>query len=261
MLRSGRDSENGVLNIIQWSRQAMPVLVHKSFSQAYETMSLADMQQSPHAKSDPKRVYVIDDDPAVLEIISLMLTHAGYDVCPYQSSVKFVGESNLLLPGVVVTDQVMNQVEGTEVQRHLLNRPNHFRVILVTAFPRTSLAVAAMKSGAVTVLDKPFDRLELIDAVEEGFRQLHGAEAFDHALPPILPNNESYLERLSEREREVIELVYEGATNKSIGIQLGISIKTVEKHRGKAMKKMSVLSLAGLVRLMDRELGRADRNN
>ena len=238
----------------------MPALAYWSSGQALDTMSLTDTPQSTHANSDSKRVYVIDDDPAVLEVISLMLTHAGYDVCPYQSSEKFVVDCSMLTPGVVVTDQVMNQVEGTEVQRHLLSRPNHFRVILVTAFPRTSLAVAAMKSGAVTVLDKPFDRLELIDAVEEGFRQLHDAEAFDHALPPILPNNENYLNRLSEREREVIQLVYEGATNKAIGIQLGISIKTVEKHRGKAMKKMSVMSLAGLVRLMDRELGRSDRS-
>jgi FixJ family two-component response regulator len=150
----------------------------------------------------------------------------------------------------------MKQMEGLDVQRYLSSRPNDFRVILVTAFPRTSLAVAAMKSGAVTVLDKPFDRRELIDAVEEGFRQLHDAEMIDHALPPVLPENETYLKRLSEREREVIQMVYDGSTNKAIGIQLGISTKTVEKHRGKAMKKMQVLSLASLVRLMDRELGR-----
>lgn len=203
-----------------------------------------------------KRVYVIDDDKAVLDIIQLMLQQAGYDVRAYQFSAQFVEDSAELPPGVVVTDQVMNQVEGIEVQRHLSARPSHFRVILVTAFPRTSLAVAAMKCGAVTVLDKPFDRRELIEAVEEGFRQLHNAESFEQALPPILPDNGSYLNRLSEREREVIQLVYEGATNKAIGIQLGISIKTVEKHRGKAMKKMQVLSLASLVRLMDRELGR-----
>lgn len=203
-----------------------------------------------------KRVYVIDDDKAVLDIIHLTLEKAGYDVRPYQYSLQFVEESSELAPGVVITDQVMNQMEGIEVQRHLATRPNHFRVILVTAFPRTSLAVAAMKFGAVTVLDKPFDRRELIEAVEEGFRQLQNAGNQDQALPPVLADNASYLSRLSEREREVIQLVYEGATNKSIGIQLGISIKTVEKHRGKAMKKMEVLSLASLVRLMDRELGR-----
>lgn len=221
-----------------------------------ESTNSAASQRESGSPVVSKRVYVIDDDKAVLDIIQLMLQQAGYDVRAYQFSAQFVEESAELPPGVVVTDQVMNQVEGIEVQRHLSARPSHFRVILVTAFPRTSLAVAAMKCGAVTVLDKPFDRRELIEAVEEGFRQLHNAESFEQALPPILPDNGSYLNRLSEREREVIQLVYEGATNKSIGIQLGISIKTVEKHRGKAMKKMQVHSLASLVRLMDRELGR-----
>lgn len=203
-----------------------------------------------------RRVYAIDDDAAVLEVVQMMLRQAGYDVRAYQSSAQFVAEAAQLPPGVVVTDQVMNQVEGIEIQRRLSARPSDFRVILVTAFPRTSLAVAAMKSGAVTVLDKPFDRRELLEAVEEGFRQLQNAESSEQALPPLLADGESYLSRLSEREREVIQLVYEGATNKGIAIQLGISIKTVEKHRGKAMKKMQVSSLASLVRLMDRELGR-----
>lgn len=202
------------------------------------------------------RVYVIDDDPLVLEVIQSMLQHVGYDVFSYQSSAQFVEDAPLLAPGVVVTDQVMNQFKGTEIQHQLAARPNHFRVILVTAFPRTSLAVTAMKSGAITVLDKPFQRRELIDAVAEGFRQLHSAEIDDESLPPLLPDNASYLDRLSAREREVIQLVYNGATNKAIGIQLRISIKTVEKHRGKAMRKLQVTSLARLIRLMDREMGR-----
>ncbi len=202
------------------------------------------------------RVYVIDDDKAVLDVVQMMLRQAGYDVLAYQSSAKFVAELKDLLPGVVVTDQVMQEIEGIEVQRYLNARPNDFRVILVTAFPRTSLAVSAMKFGAVTVLDKPFDRRELVAAVEEGFRQLQDAESFDRALPPVLPVGESYLARLSQREREVILHVYEGATNKSIGIQLGISVKTTEKHRANAMKKMNLSTLASLVRLIDRERGR-----
>ena len=202
------------------------------------------------------RVYVIDDDPLVLDVIQSMLQHAGYEVFAYQSSAQFVDDAPHLAPGVVVTDQVMNQYKGTEIQHQLAARPNHFRVILVTAFPRTSLAVTAMKSGAVTVLDKPFQRRELVEAVAEGFRQLQCAEIDDESLPPVLPDNASYLDRLSTREREVIQLVYSGATNKAIGIQLHISIKTVEKHRGKAMRKVQVTSLARLIRLMDREMGR-----
>lgn len=203
-----------------------------------------------------ERVYLVDDDPAVLRVIDTMLQISGYDVRAYSSPSEFLTDSEQLPPGVVVTDQVMHLVEGIEVQRRLSARPNHFKVILVTAFPTTSLAVEAMKNGAVTVLDKPFDRVELLAAVKEAFRQLKHADSFNEVLPPVLPPGESYLDRLSLRERDVILLVYKGGTNKSAGIQLGISFKTVEKHRSSAMKKMHVSCIASLVRLLDRDLGR-----
>ncbi|MBL8819068.1 MAG: response regulator transcription factor [Planctomyces sp.] len=222
-----------------------------------ETPQVLEQRENAISESiKNRRVYVIDDDSAVLNVLQFMLQQSGYDVQGYQSSIEFLRQSETLPPGVVVTDQVMSQAEGIEVQRQLANRPHQFRVILMTAFPRTSLAVAAMKAGAVTVLDKPFDRADLLAAVEEGLRQLSDTSDVDQALPPVLPNGETYLSRLSDREREVIQLVYDGATNKSIGIQLKISIKTVEKHRGKGMKKMNVTCLASLIRLMDRELGR-----
>lgn len=203
-----------------------------------------------------ERVYLVDDDLAVLKVIDTMLRISGYEVRAYSSPSEFLDDSEQLPSGVVVTDQVMNLFDGIEVQRRLSARPNHFKVILVTAFSTTSLAVAAMKNGAVTVLDKPFDRTELLAAVREAFRQLKHADAFDEALPPVLPPGESYLDRLSLRERDVILLIYKGCTNKSAGIQLGISFKTVEKHRSSAMKKLEVSSMASLVRLLDRELGR-----
>ncbi len=189
------------------------------------------LQSEKQVKSEHqiRRVYAVDDDPAVLQVLELILRQAGCDVKTYASSVEFLKQSDSLSPGVIVTDQVMAQVDGTELQRQVSNRPNQFRVILVTAFPRTSLAVTAMKAGAITVLDKPFDRTQLIEAVEEGFRQLSNAESNVDSLPAVLPGGETYLARLSEREREVIQLVYDGATNKAIGIQLGISIKTAEK--------------------------------
>ena len=202
-----------------------------------------------------KRVYVIDESEVVLNIVSLLLEQAGYTVQAYQFSAQFAEESENLPSGVIVTDQVMNPVDGGKVQGGLLNRPSQFRVILVTACPNTSLTVAAMKSGAVTVLEKPFERQELIEAIEEGFQQLQNSQAFGQALPGVPVGDMAFLDRLSHREREVIELVYEGGTNKSISSRLGISAKTVEKHRSKAMKKLAVSSLAELIRLIARILG------
>lgn len=205
--------------------------------------------------SGVERIYLVDDDPAVLKVVATMLHVSGYEVRAYNSPTEFLEDSEHLLSGVVITDQVMQGLVGIEVQRYLSARPNHFKVILITAFPTTSLAVEAMKNGAVTVLDKPFERTELLAAVEEAFRQLKNSDSFDEFLPPVLPSGESYLDRLTAREREVVMMIYRGATNKGTGIHLGISSKTVEKHRSGAMRKLEVTSLASLIRLLDRDLG------
>lgn len=194
---------------------------------------------SHEVTNEAKRVYVIDEDQAVLDALEMMLTQAGYDVQTYQSSARFAEDSPHLIPGVVVMDQVLKQI---------------VRVVLVTALPRTALGATSMKSGEVTVLDKQFRRQELIEAVEESFRQIQDAASQDQPLPPVLqkPEEASCLNLLSKREREVIHLVCTGATNKAIAIQLGISTKTIEKYRSTAMKKLKVTSVAGLVRLIDR---------
>jgi two-component system, LuxR family, response regulator DctR len=111
----------------------------------------------------------------------------------------------------------------------------------------------------VTVLDKPYNHEQLLASLDDAFDAIARAATDDAGLPVVLPDGTLYLDRLSSRERQVVDLVYKGETNKSLGIQLGISIKTVEKHRGKAMKKMAVSSLAELIRLMERELGASSR--
>lgn len=220
-----------------------------------------ELDEPPEAATEDRsayvveRVYLLDDDPDVLKVVESMLQISGYAVLAYRSPTEFLAATDNLAPGVVITDQVMHGMLGIEVQRRLSARPNHFKVILVTAFSTTSLAVEAMKNGAVTVLDKPFNHKELLAAVTEAFRQLRHAGAFDENLPPVLPSGEQYLDRLSVRERDVILQIYKGATNKSAGIQLGISGKTVEKHRSSGMRKLEVTSLASLIRLLDRELG------
>lgn len=200
-------------------------------------------------------VYAVDDDPNVLAVLRTMLSQSGFAVACFASATEFLDELPVLPPGMVVTDQVMADLTGIDLLRRLVaQRPSDFRLILISAYPRTSLTVAAMKLGAITVLDKPFDRRELMLALADGFQKLNAAEDTELTIPPVLPSGESYLNRLSAREREVILMVYQGKTNKSISITLRLSIKTVEKHRARAMRKMEVNSLAGLIRLIDREM-------
>ncbi len=209
----------------------------------------------------PRRVYVLDDEPLVLEIIQMQLASAGFDVVTYDSPVPLLSQLATLPAGVVLVDQRMPpHADGLEVQRRLQERPHDFKVIMLSGYPDTRIAVQAMKQGAVTVLDKPYNKGELLQALEIAFAELERSMTENSGLPKALPGGQLYLETLSPREREIIDLVYRGETNKSVGITLGISIKTVEKHRGKAMKKMHVNSLAELIRLIDRELPQIDKD-
>ncbi len=187
--------------------------------------------------SEKKRVYLINGDQTALDITEMMLSQAGYDVQTYQSSARFAEDSALLIPGLVVMDQPIKRiVQG----------------ILVTALPRTSLELAAANLAAATVLENGFRNRDLIEAVEDSFRQLQENEHQKNSLPSGVPEDGGCLKELSAREREVIHRVYMGDTNKAIGIQRGISGKTIEKWRSSAMKKLRVTSVASLVRLIDR---------
>ncbi|MEQ9407036.1 MAG: response regulator [Fuerstiella sp.] len=219
-------------------------------------MDRAPELNSVGASQVPRRVYVLDDEVQVLEVIDLQLRSAGYEVRTFPHASEFLAQLPDLPSGVVVSDQRMPDVEGLEVQQSLQSLGHRFQLILLSGYPETRVAVQAMKHGAITVLDKPYNKSQLLTSLEEAFSALDRAIVDDQGLPTALPDGARYLDRLSTREREVVDRVYEGETNKAIGIRLGISIKTVEKHRGKAMKKMQVSSLAELVRLMDRERNR-----
>lgn len=223
-------------------------------SRHLETVEAAIMSDSQSESA--RHVYVLDDEVQVLEVIAMQLRGAGFEVSTFSQGRDFLNQLEDLPPGVVVSDQRMPDVDGLEVQRELQRWQHRYQLILLSGYPETRVAVQAMKQGAVTVLDKPYNKDQLISSLEEAFEILSRAASDEHGLPPVLEGGSRYIDRLSNRERQVIGLVYEGETNKSIGIQLGISIKTVEKHRGKAMKKMEVTSLAELIRLMDREQGR-----
>lgn len=197
-------------------------------------------------------VYAIDDDRLLLQALEKHLVEAEFSVRTFQSPTDFLNEVEDLEAGVVITDQQMPEIKGLEVIRAIRIYGGRFPAILLSGFPETRVAVAAMKMGTVTVLDKPYHPEQLLKSVQEGFELLEKLGRFN-GMPPILPDGQKYADRLSGREAEVIGFVYEGSTNKAISIQLDISIKTVEKHRGRAMKKMEVTSVAQLVRLMDRE--------
>lgn len=198
-------------------------------------------------------IYIVDDDPDILKMMYLVLSRASYNATCFNHPVSFLNSLPDLRAGIVITDQNMPVVDGLELQRELFQYDETFQLIVISGYPNTSVAVEAMKTGAVTVLDKPCPKEVLLNAIDAACKEFHRKQLSNVGLPALLPRGQSYLERLTPREKEVVELVYQGKTNKAIGIQLEIAMKTVEKHRKSVMEKLEVSSLASLIRLIERE--------
>ncbi|ETX07989.1 MAG: hypothetical protein ETSY2_08030 [Candidatus Entotheonella gemina] len=191
-------------------------------------------------------VFVVDDDPLVLRTLERVITSAGWPVDTYPSGVDFLAVCNPNQPGCIVLDLRMPQISGLTIQEQLTARGVSMPIIFITAYGEVSTAVQAMKAGAVDFLEKPFSNQALLTCVEY-------AMARDARARQIRAERDEVSRRtarLSRREQEVSELIVAGYTNKEIGDQLGIRVRTVEAHRQRAMKKLQARSVAELTRIV-----------
>ncbi len=189
-------------------------------------------------------VYVVDDDPAVLRSLDLLIRSVGLAVETYAGGQAFLDRLDASRGGCVVLDVRMPGMSGLELQRRLKEDGVELPVIIITGHGDVPIAVRTMKEGAVEFLEKPFSKqllLEHIRAALERDRQRRAATAQRGAV-------QERLARLSERERQVMELVVAGRASKQIALALGISKKTVDVHRARVMKKLEADSLPELVR-------------
>ncbi|MEP3480044.1 MAG: response regulator [Fuerstiella sp.] len=219
------------------------------------------LNSAPAIQTLTRSVFVIDDDELLLKALSHQLNNDGYDVSTFNGGREFLRAFDDLVPGIILMDIRMPQIDGLELQRRLIGRGLNWPVIVMSAFPGTDGTVVAMRQGAFTVLDKPIDVPALQSLMHDAFAELKRRCEQADDLPAELGGHVRYLDRLSERERMIIDRVYAGFTNRAVAEELGLSVKTVEKHRGRAMKKMQVGTFAQLIRLMDRELGFNDGLN
>jgi two-component system response regulator FixJ len=188
-------------------------------------------------------IYVVDDDQDVRDSLKILLEFSQYAVQTFESAVKFLATDLQQLDGCLIVDIRMPDMDGLELQDELLKRKVELPVIVVTGHGDVPLAVRAMRAGAVDFLEKPFREEALLESVER---------ALQHTpLKPTVKSDEgnARLAALTDREREVLDLVIEGHTNKEIGRILDISPRTVDIHRAHVMEKMQARTLADLVRM------------
>lgn len=195
--------------------------------------------------TDRKLVHIVDDEDAIRRSASFMLKTSGYAVQTWATGVAFLREIRHVPEGCVLLDVRMPEMDGLEVQEALRERGVTMPVIVLTGHADVSIAVRAMKGGAVDFLEKPFEKAVLIAAIEAAFDRLTAA---DGAAARAAEANVVFAV-LTPREREVLEGLAQGLPNKTIAYDLGISPRTVEVHRANLMAKLDVRSLSDALRL------------
>lgn len=190
-------------------------------------------------------VFVVDDDPAMRDSLKLLLEASGYSTHTYESAVAFLASDSSDRVGCVVADIRMPEMDGLQLQEQLGSKQSALPVILMTGHGDVPIAVRAMKAGAVDFLEKPFDDEALLGSVHRALEQARASGAAEANAKLI----QERLSSLTDRERQVLDLLVAGKPNKIVAYELSISPRTVEIHRARVMDKMGAKSLAELVRM------------
>jgi len=190
-------------------------------------------------------VFVVDDDQAMRNSLKWLIESIGMQVRTYSSADEFLSSYYPGRAGCLLLDVRMPGMSGLELQAYLAQQQSRLPVIIITGHGDVTMAVKAMKSGAVDFIEKPFHDEDLLSSIRN-------ALDFDEKRRALQSQRAQIAARLAEltpREHEVMEMVTEGRANKEIAASLGVSAKTVEAHRARVMEKMRASSLAELVRM------------
>ncbi len=191
-------------------------------------------------------VFIVDDDPAVLDSIAELVTSVGLRAATFRSASEFRAGFNPALPGCLVLDVRMAHTSGPALQEELNAIGARIPIVFISGHGDIAVAIKTIKAGAIDFVQKPYHDQQLLDSINEALRR-------DAENRRVADGNEGFAERLTtltERERDVLERVARGLPSKAIARELDISYRTVELHRGHIMEKLQVRSAAELIRLV-----------
>ena len=191
-------------------------------------------------------VYVIDDDEAVRDALSMLIGSIGLEVITYASALAFLDHYDSRNLGCLVLDVRMPIMSGIELQDELLSRNSMLSIIFLAGHGDIPMAVNAVKKGAVDFFAKPFHDQDLLDAIQKALRK--NSEICEKITSQKEITNRRAT--LTRRESQILSLMVEGVANKVIAMDLNISQRTVEVHRASVMEKMQTKSIAQLVRMV-----------
>ncbi len=189
-------------------------------------------------------VYLVDDDAAVRNALSLLLETVGLDVRSFASPEVFLSQAAELPPGCLILDIRMPTISGLKLQERLAVLGIHWPTVVISGHGDIEACRRAFRNGAIDFLSKPVDEQDLIDAIQKGHQELQSQTQISAERAEAI----TLIDHLSAREREVIEMIARGLTTRQIAEALGLSPRTVESHRAAIAAKTGTSSTAELTR-------------
>ena len=194
-------------------------------------------------------IFVVDDDPAVRDTLSMALSTAGYQVICFADGAALLAVSRSRTPAAILLDVHIPGKSGLDILRELHGEDYPAPIFMISGHGDITMAVSAIKNGALDFIEKPFRGSELVTRLEEAIGAYARRQA-QFAGSNIATLHFPGREPLTRREREVLEQFTAGASNKEAGRTLGISPRTIEDHRANIMKKLGAKNAADLVRIV-----------
>jgi len=195
----------------------------------------------------PFTVFLVEDDQAVRGSLVVALNEQKIPVREYMTAMEFYRDFREKQPGVLILDLRLPGMTGMELQEKLRDDNFDLPVVMISGHADVPMAVRAMKNGAFDFLCKPVRAEELVQAVARAYAHYYDV---DHeVLEAELEDTDESINRLTGRERQVLDLVVEGLSSREISTELDVSTKTVEAHRARINDKMRADSVAHLIRM------------
>ncbi len=195
--------------------------------------------------TDEPRVVVVDDDDAIRKSLKALLESAELSVTVYDSGRNFLNAYDRHSVACMLLDIKLPDMDGLALQKKLISEGIDFPIIIMTGYGDVPMAVKAMKAGAVDFIEKPFDREALLESVRNALKLARQPRNSRSASEDMMAK----IELLTPRQREVLDQLVMGHSNKRIATELGISIRTVENHRAGVMETMQARGVSQLIRM------------
>ena len=204
------------------------------------------MAEKPISRGE---IFVVDDDPAIRETLSVVLSAGGYNVICFADGAALLAVARTRTPSCILLDVHIPGKSGLDILKELHGEDYPAPIFMISGQGDIAMAVTAIKSGALDFIEKPFRGSEIVARLEEAigaYERRHSENTASKIASLHFPGREP----LTRREREVLAQFSSGASNKEAGRQLGISPRTIEDHRANIMKKLGARNAADLIRIV-----------